>query len=96
MRMVLTAITTKARFFSRNLRVSGAPPKISRSINRSKDVNRIASAASPDAPGDNRIANIFSALEYKQCFNDGTATFDDFYGGMMGKMGWVTPCESVA
>lgn len=54
------------------------------------DVGRIAAAAQPDAPGDNRIANILSGLEYKQVMDGGTATFNDFYSSMVGKVGIET------
>lgn len=51
------------------------------------DVGRIAAAAQPGAPGDNRIANILSGLEYKQVMDDGTSTFNDFYASLVGKVG---------
>ncbi len=45
-------------------------------VNRAilEDVGQIAAAADPAAPGDNRIANILSALQYKQVLQDQTAT----------------------
>lgn len=51
------------------------------------DVSKIAAAAEKDAPGDNRIANIVSKLEYKQVLGGGTSTFNDFYSSMVGKIG---------
>lgn len=54
------------------------------------DVGRIAAAGQPDAPGDNRIANILSGLEYKQVMDDGTSTFNDFYSSLVGKVGIET------
>ena len=54
------------------------------------DAGRIAAAAQPDAPGDNRIANILSGLEYKQVMDGGTATFNDFYSSLVGKVGIET------
>jgi flagellar hook-associated protein 1 FlgK len=51
------------------------------------DVSRIAAAGAPGAPGDNRIANILSGLEYKQTMDGGTATFNDYYDSMVGKIG---------
>lgn len=51
------------------------------------DVSRIAAAGAAGAPGDNRIANILSGLEYQQTMRDGTANFDDFYSSMVGQVG---------
>lgn len=50
------------------------------------DVSRIAAAGQPDAPGDNRIANILGSLQYKPVF-DGEATMDDHYNSLVGKIG---------
>ena len=52
-----------------------------------EDVSRIAAAAAPGSPGDNRIANVLSSLQYKQTFDGGKATIDDFYSSMVGKVG---------
>jgi flagellar hook-associated protein 1 FlgK len=54
------------------------------------DVGRIAAAAQPGAPGDNRVANIISNLQYKQVFDDGTATVDDYYNSIVGQIGIET------
>lgn len=51
------------------------------------DVGRIAAAAEPGAAGDNRMANILSGLEYKQVMDGGTATFNDFYASLVGRVG---------
>jgi len=54
------------------------------------DPNRIAAAAQIDAPGDNRIANEISQLQYGKILNDRSATLDDFYNGMVGQVGVIT------
>lgn len=54
------------------------------------DVGRLAAAAEPGAPGDNRIANILSKLEYKQAMDGGTATYNDYYSSLVGKIGIET------
>ena len=59
-------------------------------------MNRVAAAAEPDAPGDNRIANILSALEYKQVLGGGTATYDDYYSGLVGQIGIETQRANTA
>lgn len=51
------------------------------------NVGRIAAAAEAGSPGDNRIANILSGLQYKGVMNDGNSTFDDFYGSVVGRVG---------
>ncbi len=51
------------------------------------DVGRIAAAAATNSPGDNRVANIISMLQYKKVFADNTSSLDDFYGAMMGEVG---------
>lgn len=54
------------------------------------DVSMIVAAGKPDAPGDNRIANILSGLQYRQTMEDGSATFDDFYNSIVGQVGIET------
>ena len=53
----------------------------------SNDVARVAAAGGPNAPGDNRVANIISRLENKQIMNNGTSTVADFYNSIVGKVG---------
>ncbi len=54
------------------------------------DVGRIAAAGAQNAPGDNRIANIMSQMQYAQMFGDGTASVDDYYNSLVGKIGIET------
>ncbi len=51
------------------------------------DVSRIAAAAQPDAPGDNTVANVISALQYHQVMDGGTSTMDDYYNTQVGQVG---------
>lgn len=51
------------------------------------DVGKIAAGAEPGAPGDNRMANVLSSLQYKRVMEEGTSTMDDYYGGIVGKIG---------
>lgn len=67
--------------------VRGASENFKLSEDVINDVSRIAAGGQPDAPGDNRIANILSGLQYKQVLNDGTATLDDHYNALVGKIG---------
>lgn len=50
-------------------------------------VNNIASAAAPDAPGDNRIALAISGLQNMKFMNEGRASFDDFYNSIVSDVG---------
>jgi len=67
----------------------GGGPAATIKVNRAilEDVGQIAAAASPDAPRDNRIANILAALQYKQVLQDSTATVDEFYSSVVGQVG---------
>lgn len=51
------------------------------------NVNNIATAAIPDAPGDNRIALAISGLQSGKLMNEGKATFDDFYNSIVSDVG---------
>ena len=52
-----------------------------------EDVGLIAAAGQPNAPGDNRVANILSGLQYRQVMDDESATYDDFYNSVVGRIG---------
>lgn len=65
----------------------GAAKYLSVSKRVLEDVGQIAAAASPNAPGDNRIANVLSSLQYKQVLGEGTATVDEFYSSIVGQVG---------
>ncbi|MBL7715961.1 MAG: flagellar hook-associated protein FlgK [Bdellovibrionales bacterium] len=49
--------------------------------------NAIATAAAPDAPGDNRIALLVSGLQHHRIMNDGKVTADDFYNSIVSDVG---------
>ncbi|MCB0393028.1 MAG: flagellar hook-associated protein FlgK [Bdellovibrionales bacterium] len=55
-----------------------------------QDVSSIATAAIPNAPGDNRIANVISNLQYQKILDNDKSTFDDAYNGMVGELAVVT------
>lgn len=78
---------TGQMFFNQPGTMKGASQTIAVAKDIREDVNRISAAAQDQAPGDNRIANIISALEYKQALQGGTSTFDNFYSGMVGQIG---------
>lgn len=51
------------------------------------NVNNIAAAATPDAPGDNRIAIAISGLQGMRIMNNGKATMDDWYNSIVSEVG---------
>jgi flagellar hook-associated protein 1 FlgK len=60
------------------------------------DVGRIAAAARPDAPGDNRVANYIASLQYGKVMRNGQSSMDDFYNGMVGRVGILTQRTNTA
>jgi len=77
-------------FFTFTSDIEGAASSIAIDEDLADDVSRIAAAASPNSPGDNRVANIVSGLQYRQVMNDGDATLDDFYNSVVGQIGIET------
>lgn len=77
---------TGATFFQQPTKIEGASQNLKLSESVLQDVGRIAAAGQPDAPGDNRVANVISQVQYKQ-FMGGDATVDDFYGAIVGQIG---------
>jgi flagellar hook-associated protein 1 FlgK len=67
----------------------GAAAQIKVSDDILKNVGRIAAAQVAGAPGDNRVANKLSALQYQATMANG-ATFDEFYGTTVGQVGIET------
>ncbi len=55
-----------------------------------EDVTKIAVAGQPGSPGDNRVANLISDLQYKKTMRDGSATFDDFHNKTVASLGVIT------
>lgn len=77
-------------FFSPLQDKAGASAMIEVNENIRLDSGKIVSGATPNGPGDNRIANIISAMQYDQHMNDGQSTFDDFYNNVVGSVGVKT------
>lgn len=47
----------------------------------------IVSAAQPNSPADNRIANLISSMQYEKALANGESTVDDFYSNIVGNVG---------
>jgi len=74
-------------FFETSPGQDGAAENLKVSDVIANDVGRIAAGAQPDAPGDNRLANVLSGLQYKGVFDGGQTTLDDHYNSMVGQIG---------
>lgn len=68
----------------------GAAKKIKVNDKIMQNAGLVVAAAQPYAPGDNRIANIISALQYSKPMANGENTFDDFYASIVGNVGIST------
>ncbi|MCX7978530.1 MAG: flagellar hook-associated protein FlgK [Bdellovibrionaceae bacterium] len=77
-------------FFSELNGAEGAAEKIKITNEIYHDVGRISVAARPDAPGDNTIANMISAIQHRKIMSNGEATIDDFYSTQVGQIGTFT------
>jgi flagellar hook-associated protein 1 FlgK len=67
-----------------------AAERISLSDAVKANVNNIATAAIPDAPGDNRVAIAISGLQEMHLMNGGKTTVDDFYNSIVSDVGVAT------
>ncbi|WP_413583408.1 flagellar hook-associated protein FlgK [Bdellovibrio sp. HCB288] len=74
-------------FFEQPNGVKGAATNMALNKTIFNDVSKIAAASRPDAAGDNTIANVISALQYKQVMDGDTATMDDYYNTQVGQVG---------
>ena len=63
-----------------------AAAKLSLNQTIEQDPGRITAGQSPMGPGDNRIANDIARLQEKKVLNEGTATLDDFYTSLVGRV----------
>jgi flagellar hook-associated protein 1 len=71
-----------------NVKGASANLKINEAI--AKDVGKIASAAQQNAPGDNRVANAISKVQFEGVIGDNKATLDEYYNSMVGEVGIQT------
>jgi flagellar hook-associated protein 1 len=67
--------------------VRGTAANLSISEAIKKDAGRLAAAAQPGSPADNRIANAVANLQFETVLSDGTVTLDEYYNSMVGKVG---------
>lgn len=61
-----------------------------------ENVNNIAAAAIPDAPGDNRIATALGSIQGLRILNGGKSTADDFYNSIVNDVGIISSRNKTA
>lgn len=76
-------------FFEMPPEVKGAAGRMELNRTIFNDVGRIATAARPNSPGDNTIANMMASLQYQKVMGGNQATFDDFYNTQVGQVGTI-------
>ncbi len=74
-------------FFKEPVQVHRASEYLKLSDEVMSNVNFIATAATKDAPGDNRIAIAISGLQDMKLMNDGKSSFDEWYNGIVADVG---------
>tara|TARA_B100000749_G_scaffold279661_1_gene273067 strand:+ start:50639 stop:52039 length:1401 start_codon:yes stop_codon:yes gene_type:complete len=74
--------------FEDNGRVENAAQNMMVNKEIMRDVSKIVAAAEPNAPADNRVANVLSSLQYQKTMDD--FDFDEFYNSMVGQVGIMT------
>lgn len=76
-------------FDNMNGSVEGASQRLRVNNAIATDVNRVASAAQPNAPGDNTVASVISRIQYKEIMDDRNSTIDDYYNSQVGRIGVI-------
>jgi flagellar hook-associated protein 1 len=67
--------------------VKGAAASISLSADIVRDPGRLAAAAQPGSPGDSRVAGSIADLQFATILSDRSASFDEYYNNIVGKVG---------
>ncbi|MFG1500295.1 flagellar hook-associated protein FlgK [Halobacteriovorax sp. XZX-3] len=82
--------TTGNNFFSTPMKIEGAALNIDLSDAIKSDISNIATALSPNSPGDNRVAIAISKLQHERLMAGGTATLEEDYLKTVGSVGLET------
>jgi flagellar hook-associated protein 1 FlgK len=78
---------TGVDFFKTPENTRDASVKIALSDAVKKDGNQIVAGMNPMAPADNRVALVIANLQHHPILENGTTSLDDYYAGMVGKLG---------
>lgn len=77
-------------FFQTPLGTRDAAERMALSDEVMRDLNVISASATNDAAADNRVALVIANLQNERLMDQGKSTMDDYYNGMVGKMGVMT------
>lgn len=79
--------TTGIDFFKTPTERYNAANEIDLSSAVKEDLSNVATALAPNSPGDNRVAIAISKLQHERVLADGTATLEEDYLQMIGRIG---------
>lgn len=80
-------LTTGVNFFKEPLSIKNAAGQMELSEAVTNDLSNIATALSPNSPGDNRVAIAISKLQHERVMGEGTATLEEYFLQTVGKVG---------
>ncbi len=81
---------SNVNFFKEPLNFERAAEYLDISDEVKEDVNNIATALSPNTPGDNRVAIAISKLQHEKVMNGGSTSFEEHYLKSVGQIGLMT------
>ena len=76
-------------FFKQPRTLRGAAESLEISEDVKRDVSAIATALVAGAPGDNRLVQRISALQFERTMGNGRSTFDDYFNGTVADLATV-------
>lgn len=79
--------TTGLNFFKEPISAKDSASQIDLSEAVKSDLSNIATALSPNSPGDNRVAIAISKLQHEKVMGEGSATMEEFFLKTVGKVG---------
>lgn len=79
--------TTGLNFFKEPIGIKDSASQMDLSEAVKEDLSNIATALSPNSPGDNRVAIAISKLQNEKILDDGTATLEEYFLQTVGKVG---------
>lgn len=79
--------TTGLNFFKEPIGIKNAASQMSISEAVQSDLSNIATALSPNSPGDNRVAIAISKLQHERIMDEGTSTLEEYFLQTVGKVG---------
>lgn len=77
-------------FFSHVGALEGAASNMRINAQVLGDVGHIAAGMDANSPGDNRVANMISELQYAKTLKEGSVSIDEYYNGMIAELGLRT------